>query len=201
MGKRDIQTLDTDTNNQNNNTNNLDNNNKKLKSDETLDYSVFVSPIGKLLVYANTFSIVKIVLDGSAVDSLKSNKSYTENNKNKIILQFKNEIDEFFKGTIKEFKTPYSLEYGTDFQKEVWAELLKIPYGETRSYAEIAVNIGKGKKYARAVASACRFNNHLLIIPCHRVISSQGCVVGYSGKKGIDKQFIISNVEKKFKNK
>ena len=74
--------------------------------------------------------------------------------------------------------------YGTDFQIMVWKEILKIPYGETRSYKQIAINIGRPNS-SRAVANACGKNPTPIKIPCHRVIRSDGCLGGYSGKGGI----------------
>ena len=76
---------------------------------------------------------------------------------------------------------------GTDFQKMVWAELKKIPFGEIRTYKEIAVAIGKPKA-ARAVANACDKNPYPIIIPCHRVVRSDGTIGGYTGDGGVEKK-------------
>ena len=73
---------------------------------------------------------------------------------------------------------------GTYFQKKVWDELKKIPKGEVRTYKEIAFAIGKPNS-ARAVANACGKNPTPIEIPCHRVIRSNGCLGGYSGKGGV----------------
>ena len=72
---------------------------------------------------------------------------------------------------------------GTDFQKKVWLEITKIPIGKTITYKELAMRIGKPNAY-RAVANACAKNPLLEIIPCHRVIRSDGSLGGYSGKGG-----------------
>ena len=76
---------------------------------------------------------------------------------------------------------------GTDFQKMVWNEIKKIPKGKTITYKELAIRIGKPKAY-RAVASACAKNPLLEIIPCHRVIRSDGKMGGYMGEKGIERK-------------
>ena len=76
---------------------------------------------------------------------------------------------------------------GTDFQKMVWTELKKIPFGETRTYKEIAVAIGKPKA-ARAVANACGKNPYPIIIPCHRVVRSDGTIGGFTGDGGVEKK-------------
>ena len=75
----------------------------------------------------------------------------------------------------------------THFELSVWKEIDKIPYGETRSYKEIAVNLGKPNA-SRAVANACGRNPNPIRTPCHRVISSDGTIGGYSGKGGIKKK-------------
>ena len=75
----------------------------------------------------------------------------------------------------------------TKFQKTVWNEIKRIPRGKTITYKELAVKIGKPKSY-RAVATACAKNPQLIIIPCHRVIRSDGKLGGYMGKKGIERK-------------
>ena len=79
---------------------------------------------------------------------------------------------------------------GTKFQKRVWKELLKIPFGETRSYKEIAISIGNPNSY-RAVANACGKNPYPVTIPCHRAIKSDGSIGGYSAKGGIKRKRIL----------
>jgi AraC family transcriptional regulator, regulatory protein of adaptative response / methylated-DNA-[protein]-cysteine methyltransferase len=89
------------------------------------------------------------------------------------------ELKLYFSGRLKEFKTPYQV-FGSPFQQQVWQELVKIPYGETGSYKEQAVAIGKPNSY-RAVANANGANQLALIIPCHRIIASDGSMGGYGG--------------------
>ncbi|KUO62365.1 cysteine methyltransferase [bacterium BRH_c32] len=88
-------------------------------------------------------------------------------------------LDEYFKGERRDFDLPLAPE-GTEFQKKVWDELLKIPFGETLSYLNQAVNIGD-KKAIRAVANANGQNKISIIIPCHRVIGTDGSLTGYAG--------------------
>ena len=76
---------------------------------------------------------------------------------------------------------------GTDFQKQVWAEIKKIPKGKTLTYKELAIKIGKPKAY-RAVANACAKNPLLITIPCHRVIRSDGKMGGFMGDKGVERK-------------
>ena len=84
---------------------------------------------------------------------------------------------------------------GTEFQKKVWKEILKIPKGQTRTYKDIALSIGSPKSY-RAVANACGKNPYPIIIPCHRVIGSNGNVGGYSDKGGVKKKIFLLKSEK-----
>tara|TARA_Y100000992_G_scaffold17493_1_gene10167 strand:- start:631 stop:906 length:276 start_codon:yes stop_codon:yes gene_type:complete len=84
---------------------------------------------------------------------------------------------------------------GTNFQRTVWEEISKIPFGETRTYKDLAIAIGKPNS-SRAVANACGKNPYPVIIPCHRVIRSDGKLGGYSGVGGIKKKKELLNLEK-----
>ena len=83
---------------------------------------------------------------------------------------------------------------GTDFQRRVWKEISKIPFGETRTYKELAIAIGKPNS-SRAVANACGKNPYPVIIPCHRVIRSDGKLGGYSGVGGVKKKKELLKLE------
>ena len=85
---------------------------------------------------------------------------------------------------------------GTDFQIKVWKEISKIPYGETRTYKDIAVAIGRPNS-SRAVANACGKNAYVPEIPCHRVIRSDGKLGGYSGEGGIKKKANLLRAEQR----
>lgn len=102
------------------------------------------------------------------------------NKPNKIIDQLSSELDEYFNGERREFSIPLSIR-GSRFQMRVWRELTKIPYGKTRTYKEQANSIGN-LKAIRAVAAANGDNRIAIIIPCHRVIGSDGSLTGYAGK-------------------
>jgi len=92
------------------------------------------------------------------------------------------EIGEFLEGRRREFSVPLDLQ-GTPFQLEVWNALRQIPYGETRSYADIARSVGRPKA-ARAVGMANHWNPVAIVVPCHRVVASDGSLGGYAG--GLD---------------
>lgn len=124
------------------------------------------------------------------IDTLKDDKS--EDLDKVILLKIVNELDEYFSGTRTEFDIPLDISQGTSFQQKVWLELLKIPYGTTISYAKLAKNIGKPTAF-RAVANANGRNPISLIIPCHRVIASDGGLGGYTG--GLDIKRILLDLE------
>lgn len=96
-----------------------------------------------------------------------------------LIKQLNKELISYFNGKNSHFTTPFILS-GTPFQHKVWETICKIPYGETLSYKTLALLCGSPKG-ARAVASACHCNPLLFIIPCHRVIGSNGSLTGYAG--------------------
>ncbi len=100
------------------------------------------------------------------------------------------ELKAYFAGRLTQFKTPYRV-FGSPFQQQVWQALCQIPYGETRSYKEQSISLGKPKGY-RAVANANGANQLAIIIPCHRVIASDGSLGGYGGGLTI-KQWLIEH--------
>lgn len=100
------------------------------------------------------------------------------------------QFTEYEKGIRKIFDLPLHIK-GTEFQKKVWNALLEIPYGETRSYQEIAIQIGNPKA-VRAVGGACNRNPIGIIVPCHRVVGKNGSLTGYAG--GLDyKKLLLEN--------
>ncbi|RZA13618.1 MAG: methylated-DNA--[protein]-cysteine S-methyltransferase [Proteobacteria bacterium] len=100
-----------------------------------------------------------------------------------ILKQTVRELKDYFAGRLKEFTVPIDLQIGTEFQREVWAELRRIPYGKTISYGQQAKNIGRPNAM-RAVGGANGRNPLVIVIPCHRVLSSAGKLHGFSS--GLD---------------
>ena len=98
------------------------------------------------------------------------------------------ELQEYFDGKRTHFTFPLRLD-GTDFQKAVWQELLGIPYGQTRTYSQIAADIGRPKA-ARAVGMACNQNPVWIAIPCHRVLGRNGALTGYAGGLGLKQKLL-----------
>ncbi|SHF38577.1 methylated-DNA--[protein]-cysteine S-methyltransferase [Caloramator proteoclasticus] len=131
--------------------------------------SFYDSPIGLIKIVANEEAIV-------ALDFVYKRSKESEND---VIRQCKIQLDEYFKGIRKEFDVNIEIN-GTDFQKKVWQELKRIPYGQVRSYKDIAVAIGN-EKAVRAVGGANNKNKIAIIIPCHRVVGKDGSLTGYAG--------------------
>ena len=109
-----------------------------------------------------------------------------------LILNCKKQLEEYFAGNRKTFDLPLA-PAGTAFQQKVWKALTEIPYGETRTYGEIAVAVGNPKA-ARAVGMANNKNPIGIIIPCHRVVGANGKLVGYAG--GMEKKEFLLELEK-----
>lgn len=112
-----------------------------------------------------------------------------------VLEEAKRQLDGYFAGNRKAFTIPLHL-VGTDFQQQVWNELLNIPYGATISYKEIAQNIGKPKA-VRAVAGAIGANSISILIPCHRVIGSDKSLTGYAG--GLKAKKMLLQIETQIK--
>lgn len=115
--------------------------------------------------------------------------------KTKVIQDAIDQLEEYFQGKRKHFDLPLKF-YGTEFQKKCWNALITIPYGETRSYKDISEIVNCPKGY-RAVGLANNKNPIAIIAPCHRVIGSDGKLVGFGG--GLDKKEFLLNLEKKNK--
>ncbi len=110
-----------------------------------------------------------------------------------LLLEAKQQLEEYFTGKRTIFTLPLAPS-GTQFQKNIWHSLQAIPYGETRSYKQIAISVGN-EKASRAVGMANNKNPIPIFIPCHRVIGSNGSLVGYAG--GLDIKELLLDLEKK----
>lgn len=147
--------------------------------------SMFQTPVGEL----------ELMEDGKGICSLSFGASFESadvlEEETPLLAEAKKQLWEYFAGKRKAFELPLSL-HGTEFQMRDWEELLRIPYGETRSYGEIARAIGCPKG-SRAVGMANRNNPIAIIVPCHRVIGANGSLTGYAGKnKALDiKEYLL----------
>ncbi|MGG1482353.1 methylated-DNA--[protein]-cysteine S-methyltransferase [Bacillus smithii] len=146
------------------------------------------SPIGNLTIVSSRERIIELEFGEKA-----ENEEIKKAEKDALLMEARGQLLEYFDGKRKVFQLPIFLK-GTEFQLKVWNELLHIPYGETRSYQEIAAAIGN-KNAVRAVGQANKANPIPIIIPCHRVIGKNNQLIGYAGKQ-IDKKAILLELEK-----
>lgn len=137
-------------------------------------FAEMASPVGKLTIVAVEQGLCAILWEGE-IDL--GNRVQSKNNK--IILDTQEQLSEYFAGQRKSFTLPLVLK-GTDFQIQAWQQLLKIPFGSTISYGEQAARLGDKNK-ARAVGMANGQNPISIIVPCHRVIGSNGSLTGFGG--------------------
>lgn len=143
--------------------------------------------IGKLTLVADEESVKEIRFGWEIKEG--------EKEENHPLLQWtRRELEEYFQGKRKEFSVPLKPD-GTEFQKKVWKALTEIPYGETRTYGEVAAAVGNDKA-SRAVGMANHCNPIPVIIPCHRVIGKNGKLTGYAG--GLEKKTALLDVERSF---
>ena len=147
--------------------------------------------------YDSPFGPITLQSDGESLTGLDFDRGEQRNPIFSVLDIFKDtkqELDEYFLGVRRTFTVPLKTS-GTPFQKQVWDALLQIPYGETRCYEDIAIQIGNPKA-CRAIGMANNRNAIGIIIPCHRVIGKDGSLVGYAG--GLDKKISLLEMEKKF---
>lgn len=170
-----------------------------LKTNNILKAAWLDTPLGPMLAIANEEALYLLEfvdrrgLEREIERLRKKTKSAIIPGHTAAINSIEKELQQYFKGTLKEFKTPLVF-LGSDFQKQVWEELRKIPSGKTRSYAELAAIIGKPTAY-RAVANANGANQFAIVVPCHRIINTSGALGGYGG--GLARKRWLINHERK----
>jgi methylated-DNA-[protein]-cysteine S-methyltransferase len=154
----------------------------------TLGYAEYQSPFGKIRVIADTDGIKRVELFEEDWEKfLNDHPDMVEDQA--LCSEAIRQLDEYFNGKRKDFDLPLSIE-GTDFRRQVWQALQSIPYGEVKSYAEVAEMIGNPKA-VRAVGQANRANQLPIFIPCHRVIGKSGNLVGYAGTNTPIKKMLL----------
>ena len=155
-----------------------------------LVYMYMDSPVGALKLVAHDHALVAVMWDNEDHKRVRL-AELIEDHQHPMLLRVKKQLEQYFAGQRQQFDLPLDFQ-GTDFQQQVWQALLTIPYGETRSYKDIAVQIGN-EKAVRAVGAANGRNPISIIAPCHRVIGSSGALVGFAG--GLDKKQILLSLE------
>jgi methylated-DNA-[protein]-cysteine S-methyltransferase len=152
-------------------------------------YATMESPVGSLRLVAEEMGLRMVwFLRGRAKQ--KPHEDWKEDEA--FFIDVRRQLQEYFAGELREFDIPLLME-GTEFQKRVWKTLQTIPYGETISYGELAKKIGDSKA-VRAVGAANGQNPIPIIVPCHRVIGSDGSLTGFGG--GIENKRKLLELEK-----
>jgi methylated-DNA-[protein]-cysteine S-methyltransferase len=141
------------------------------------------TPIGPVQAYATEKGLLATFFSDHKNQNTARWSHFKDAPGHGIFKQTKQELDEYFSGNRKEFSIPLDQNFGTEFQQKVWSILRQIPFGSTISYKEQAVRLGTPKS-VRAVAQANGKNPLSIIVPCHRVIASNGKLQGYAG--GLD---------------
>jgi len=154
--------------------------------------------MNNIFFYETEIGIIGIRENNKAITDIFFSKVDTNDNieETDLIKECFKQLKEYFEGNRRKFDLPLETR-GTEFQKKVWDELLKIPYGETKSYKDIAIAIGN-EKACRAIGMANNKNHIPIIIPCHRVIGSNGKLVGYAGGLNVKEKLLnIENLDVK----
>jgi methylated-DNA-[protein]-cysteine S-methyltransferase len=141
-------------------------------------YKLIPSPVGELKLVASETGLVAILWEHDSPDRVRLG-AMTRDDGHPVLVEAARQIAAYFAGTLKAFDVPLEFR-GTGFQKRVWAALLTIPFGETRSYGEIARAIGRPAA-SRAVGAANGRNPISIIAPCHRVVGTDGSLTGFAG--------------------
>lgn len=157
----------------------------------SLAFKTMESPVGKLKLIASDEGLVAILwqLDRPSRTRLGE---LVEDNQHPVLLKAERQLGEYFAGKRNEFDISLDMR-GTPFQKNVWEALLAIPFGETRSYRQIAKQLGNPNA-TRAVGAANGRNPLPIIVPCHRVIGSTGSLTGFGG--GLETKAHLLDLEK-----
>lgn len=160
---------------------------RRTSVEENYWYKKIKSPLGDLDLVANDKSLLIVQMEDHTHDHL-ANLNLKKGDHHKVLKATEKQLKEYFAGARKKFDLPIEFK-GTEFQKQVWGQLLKIPYGKCTTYGVQALKIGRPQA-ARAVG-ACNGKNPIsIIVPCHRVIGASGKLIGYAGGLSVKKHLL-----------
>lgn len=143
---------------------------------QTFHYWKFPSPVGPLALAVTERGLARLEFDRGQIPARDGNVWVESEERTR---PYRRQLEEYFAGERRAFDLPLDLQ-GTEFEQRCWQALLKIPYGETRSYGDIARAVGSPKAF-RAVGRANHNNPVAIVVPCHRVVASDGGLTGYGG--------------------
>jgi methylated-DNA-[protein]-cysteine S-methyltransferase len=156
-------------------------------------YTTMKSPLGELKLVASDRGLTAILWENDDPKRVPFGDPLTEKRDHPLLVETARQLHEYFAGRLEKFDLPLDF-IGTDFQKKVWAELVAIPFGETRTYGQLAKKIGNPKA-SRAVGAANGKNPISIIAPCHRVIGADGTLTGFAG--GLKAKALLLGIESK----
>lgn len=157
----------------------------------TYFFKMMPSPVGKLKLVASEKGLAAILWENDGSERVAIGTDATEDIAHPLLLETERQLNDFFSGKRTSFSLPLDFQ-GTEFQKKVWNALLIIPFGETRSYAQIARQIGNADA-VRAVGAANGKNPISIVAPCHRVIGASGKLTGFAG--GLENKAYLLDLE------
>ena len=149
------------------------------------------SPAGSLIVAADELAVREIRFAGTVRELPPPDERLETGAAETLLDRAERELSEYFAGSRRDFTFPIA-PAGTPFQQEVWSALRTIPYGETRTYGQIAASVGRPRA-CRAVGMANNRNPIAIVVPCHRVVGSSGALTGYAG--GLDAKALLLRIE------
>jgi methylated-DNA-[protein]-cysteine S-methyltransferase len=155
-----------------------------------LAYKMMESPIGELKLVASDKGLVAILWENDNPRRVRLSEAVRDE-RHPVLVETERQLSEYFAGRRKAFSLALDVR-GTDFQKGVWEALLAIPFGETRSYGQLAKQLGNPRA-TRAVGAANGRNPVSIVVPCHRVIGSSGKLTGFAG--GLDAKAHLLELE------
>lgn len=157
----------------------------------SLSYKEIDSPVGKLKLVASAKGLVAVLWHNDRPKRVPLGEMVEEPGQ-KVLVETEKQLTEYFAGERREFELPLDMR-GTQFQKDVWDALVGIPFGETRSYGDLARQLGNPAA-SRAVGAANGKNPISIVVPCHRVIGSSGKLTGFAG--GMDVKALLLAMER-----
>jgi methylated-DNA-[protein]-cysteine S-methyltransferase len=158
----------------------------------TLAYKTIDSPVGKLKLVASDNGLVAVLWDKEKPKRVRLGE-VQEREGHPVLIKAERQITDYFAGKRRSFSVDIDMQ-GTSFQKQVWEALLAIPFGETRTYGDLAKQLGRPQA-ARAIGAASGKNPLSIIVPCHRVVGSSGRLTGFAG--GLDAKARLLELEGK----
>jgi len=170
----------------------------KMEKPNQIEYALWNSPMGDILIAKSGDAVVRMILPAKnrknlikvLKEAFEGVNCVEDPSKLKNVIQ---ELDAYFQGNRKTFTQTLAFLSGTPFQQSVWKALIEVPYGKTKTYGDIAKKVGRPKAF-RAVGGANNANPIPIIIPCHRIIGSNGSLVGFGG--GLDMKAKLLELER-----